>query len=212
MSLGPYEPSVAHLLPLRAADAVAARILVRSIDFPFSAVFPRVATSPALARLRLLLTACPTLAMLLLLVVVVVLLLLLLVLLLLLLLLLLQLLSRDAPFPTVHMVSGSGERATAPSRNQIMRPTIYRSALPLDFAVRRPYPVLDHGQGQAGGILHYVVVDFVIGPKAQQNVQTGLMFRLRYPYLRQLFHYEAHSFEVHFRFLATDHRGSNVLS
>ena len=76
-----------------------------------------MATSPALA-LWLLPSVCPSLAMLLLL-----------------LMLLLQMpgapFSRATPRRAVQVVSESGERsvatgATAPSRNQNMRPTIYR--------------------------------------------------------------------------------------
>ena len=47
VSLGPYQLSVAHLVPLLAAAAVDAQILLCSILFPFSAVSPRMATSPA---------------------------------------------------------------------------------------------------------------------------------------------------------------------
>ena len=111
VSLGPHEPRVAHLLPMVSVDAVVARILLRSFLFPLTADFPGVATSPALT-LWLLLSACRRLAM-------------------------LQLQLPGAPFPistscrAVQMVSGSRERsvttgATAPSRNQNMRLTVYR--------------------------------------------------------------------------------------
>ena len=58
----------------------------------------------------------------------------------------------------VQVVSGSGERSvatgtTAASRDQNTRRTIYRLSFSLNFPVRSSYPVLDHGQGQVGGIL-----------------------------------------------------------